>query len=187
MSFEENNNIIENENCINNNICAANIRNENDEKKVDFVKNVISTADLPSNFNVLSHTNVNKIFYCDTNGETHRRDYVFFENNKFYCVYCLCFSALDKNSFVQGVQYVRGCRLPEKLQKHDTAPYHLAAVHIFCTKSMSLIGEVHQNVKRNALKAIFKIIIFLATHGTHIITKYKFNFISPSSRDSDFK
>lgn len=94
---------------------------------------------------------------------------------------------MDKNSFVEGVKYVRGGRLPEKLRKHDISAHHDVAKRIFVVKSSNLDGEVQQNPKRNALKAIFKIIIFLATHDKYIITKNKFNFRTPSLRDSDLK
>lgn len=162
MSFEENNNesIV---NCTNNNNYATKIRKENDETKINFIKDVKEKADIPTNFTVLRNTNINKIFFYGQNGEK-RRDYIFIENNKFYCTYCLCFSAMDTNSFIQGVEYVRGGRMPEKLQKHEISAHHQSAQRVFVEKSSNSIRE-QQNVKRSALKSIFKIIIFLATHG----------------------
>lgn len=148
----------------NNNNRAVVIRKENDEKKVNFIKNN-SYVLIPADLIVLPNTNINKIFYYQENERTVRREYLYFENNSFYCSYCLCFLFADDNNFVKGVEYVKGCRLPEKLHKHDSALYHLNAKRIFEEKSTTPNGEIQQSTKRNALKAIFKIIIFLATNG----------------------
>lgn len=148
----------------NNNNRAAIIRKENDEKKVNFIKNN-SYVLIPADLIVLPKTNINKILYYQENDRTVRREYLYFENNSFYCSYCLCFSFADDSDFVKGVEYVRGNRLPTKLSKHDSAPYHLNAKRIFEEKSTTPNGEIQQSTKRNALKAIFKILIFLATNG----------------------
>lgn len=106
----------------------TNIRHERNENKVNFIINVSFQTDIPRNLIPLPRSDPNKIFYSTINGETHRRDYVLFRNNKFYCTHCLCFSVLhEKNLFVQGLEYVEGCRISDKLKKHGSSSYHKLA------------------------------------------------------------
>lgn len=149
----------------NNNNNSANIRNKSDEIKVNFIKNVLSQTGIPQNFIALPKSNENKIFFGFKNDETQRRDYILFENNTFYCVFCLCFSPLAENSLTQGVKYVPGCRITTKLGIHDNSANHQLAQNVYAEKSTNLNGGIQQNSKRNVLRIVLKIIIFLATHG----------------------
>lgn len=149
-----------------NNNYAKIIRNETNEIKVNFIQNVLSKTEIPPNFIALRNTNINKIFYQTVAGASLRRNYVLFESNKFYCVYCLCFSLQGENLLVQGVGYVPGCRITEKLTIHDTSSHHNLAKRVYLEKSKIPNGEiVQENSKRNVIRVIMKIIIFLATHG----------------------
>lgn len=158
MDFEEENN----------NYVKNNIRNEGDEAKVTFIKKILSLSEIPRNFIAHRNANIDNIFYYINDGKKLRRNYILFENNRFHCVYCLCFSPLVENLFVQGVEYVHGCRITNKLKDHDTARNHTLAQNIYLQKSAILNGEgdgILQNPKRNVLRIVLKIIIFLATHG----------------------
>lgn len=156
-------------------IGALNIRNQNDENRVNFIKNTLLQPDIPPNFVSIARSNIKNIFYLLENGKTQRRSYVLFENNKFYCVHCVCFSPLKENGLVRGVEYVQGCRISEKLKTHDTSSNHQLAQRIYLQKLSNLNGELAEpNTKRNVLRIILKIIIFLATHGKYSkLIKYR--------------
>lgn len=159
-----------NNDCFNENTNNAEIiteiRNKNDEEKLAFIKTLLSQTQeierVVRNWGENVKNNVNKILYDEKNGKICRREWVVFEDETFYCAYCLCFSAM-KNLFVDGVKYDRGCRISEKLKKHSSAAYHKAALNKFLECNNSV--KACQNERKNVIKIVFKIILFLATHG----------------------
>lgn len=98
-----NNNLVEENNNYDNNVLIHHIRKESNETKINFIQNVISLEN-PVNFTPLPRSDVNKIFYRIKDGQKQRREWIHYEDNKFFCVYCVCFSALDeKNRLIKGV------------------------------------------------------------------------------------
>lgn len=146
------------------------IRSKNNEMKCAFIKNVISQTGIPANFTPLPRSSQNKIFHRINGNEEEYREWILFENNTFFCVYCLCFSAMKKHRLIQGIEYVRECRITDALKTHEKETHHERAKSIY----LDLVSNIpfnrddrnaHQSEKRVVLKAIVKIIIFIATHG----------------------
>lgn len=148
------------------NICAV-IRNENNSAKVAFINDVISQVGIPPNFKPLPKSNGNKIFYRMTNNEQEQREWLLFENNYFFCVYCVCYSSLKRHRLIEGIEYVRNCRVTETLNSHEFEAHHIRAKTVFL--DMTSGCETNQSENRIVIKSIVKIIIFLATHGEFYI------------------
>lgn len=149
---------------------AKTIRNQSDEVKLSFINNVIRGTEIPTNFVPTWKTNnTRKMFYRIKNGNEEKREWVLFENNHFYCAYCLCF-ALQPYRFVKGVEYMKGGRTTESLRKHDEESHHKHAMGIYLKLNVDFREETSQpkSPKRVVLRAILKIIIFIATHGKWI-------------------
>lgn len=151
---------------INNNFDVKSIKNKSNEIKLEFIKSVIPQTGIPGNFVPIWKTNnTRKIFYEIKDGHEQKRDWVFFQNNTFYCLYCLCF-AINENHFVNGIEYVKGCRITDNLKKHDEAAHHKHA-HSTYLKCRESTHKPHQDdsEKRKVVRIIVKTIIYIATHG----------------------
>lgn len=146
----------------NNGNITETIRKESNKNKLEFVKNVILQKNIPEHSKPLRKCNARKIFY-GINDE--KREWIFFHENTFFCAYCLCFSLCDDNRFVLGIKYEKGCRIADNLNRHDSEKNHIRAKNIF--GKLASDSNIQQNPSRNwlALKAVVKIIIFIATHG----------------------
>lgn len=156
----------------NNNHCAKNydvntIKNESNENKLDFIRNVLEQTEIPDNFAPTWRiSNKRKIFFRIKDGREYKREWVLYENNNFYCAYCLCF-AINENRFVKGFEYSQGCRITDNLNKHEQEVHHILAEKTFSKNDSDHQQETTEAVstKRNMLQTIIKIIIFVATHG----------------------
>lgn len=150
------------------NYISTDITNKSDEQKVVFIKNTLSQQEIPANFVPLPNSKLENIFFRE-NGE--RREWILFENGKFYCVYCLCFSSHRKSRFISGIEYKKGCRCSEALKKHENEINHISAKNIYVGKLPTCDSEMEQKRrdKRIALDSIVKIIIYQATHGTYLM------------------
>lgn len=170
----------------NNICCATNVRNESDAAKVN-IKNVLSQTSMPPSFIGLRNANFNKIFFNIENGKTQRRNYILFEHNKFYCVYCICYSLLGENILVKGLEYVAGCRVSVTLKNHESSKNHQLAEQIYLQHSTNLHEgtQIQQNAKRNVIRIIIKIIIFLATHGKFSKKKLLFEVVFRQQQTSN--
>lgn len=165
-----NNTIVLEQDNNNNEVTINTIRIKNDEIKVNFVQNSVSQINIPLNFKPIPYSKTESIFYCTIEGKQHRREWLFFQNNSFYCVYCVCFSALDeRNPFIKGVEYIRNCRVSEKLKSHETQTNHkLAKATYFNLISKCSTQEgIHHCESREIIGIVVKIIIFIATHGRY--------------------
>lgn len=140
------------------------IRNKSDGDKVVFIKSIISQKGIPASFGGYQNSYVHKIFFRD-DGE--QRDWILYENNKFFCVYCLCFSLREKHRLIAGINYEKGCRISEILKLHETEAHHNRAKNIYAEKTTTCDSEERKKRldKRIVLDTIVKIIIFQATHG----------------------
>lgn len=149
---------------INSNV-ITDIKNKSDEQKVVFIKNTLSQREIPGNFVRLQNSKPEKNFFRE-NGE--RREWVLFENDKFFCAYCLCFSSHQKSRLIVGFEYNKGCRCTDVLKKHENEQNHISAKNIYIGKISTCDSEIKQKRrnKRMALDSIVKIIIYQATHGT---------------------
>lgn len=155
---ELNNNFVETE--------IDQIRNSTTEAKIEFITNVISKTNIPSDFNKIPRSRPEKIFYEIKDGKQCKREWVLFFQNKFYCVYCVCLSPLCGNRLVIGVEYVKGCRISEYLSSHEHESNHTGARNRYSELVSPNSGEnMCQSAKRNVMRSIVKIIIFIATHG----------------------
>lgn len=111
------------------NHCARNvnlktIRNQSDEIKLDFITNILRETGIPANFAPTWKTNnTRKIFFRIKDGCEEKREWVLFENQHFYCAYCLCF-ALHEYRFVKGVEYVKSGCITDNVNKHEKESYH---------------------------------------------------------------
>lgn len=146
------------------------IRNNTDACKVEFVSTVISQKEIPFDFKKIGRTNEEKIFFEIKNGKKQKREWVLFPNNKFYCVYCLCFSPLHQNRLVLGVEYVNICRITDKIKNHGLEAHHKAAKNTYSeiVACFEKGAEACTSGKKNAIRCIVKIIIFVATHGQYL-------------------
>lgn len=142
------------------------IRKSTEEFKIELISNV-SRNGIPPDFEKICQSNAEKKFFEIKDGDKHKREWVFFINNRFYCIYCVCFSPLNENRLVKGVEYAKNCRITEKLNSHGKELNHIASKN-FYLKTAGNSGkdeEKYQSAKRNAIKCIVKIIVFIATHG----------------------
>lgn len=150
------------------------IRNSSNEVKIDFITNVISETEIPSEFQKLVGSNPEKIFYEIKDGCQSKREWVLFYQNTFYCVYCVCFSPLNGNRLVTGVEYEKGCRISEFLKTHDLNLHHIGARNRYSELFNQNNGEITcKSAKRNVITAIVKIIIYIATHGQYFLNDTK--------------
>lgn len=143
-----------------------NIREEiwskNNEKKVVFIQNV-KRIEIPNSF--VPHnprSNAYEIFY---GADGAKREWLYFENNNFYCAYCLCFSPCTNHRLVNGIEYTVGCRVTDALNRHEKEPHHNRAKGVYerfdSNRPKCDLGT------RQIMKIIIRIIIFIATHGEH--------------------
>lgn len=144
------------------------IRNKSDADKVVFIKNIISQKGIPVNFSAFQNSYVHKIFFRD-DGE--QRDWILYENNKFFCVFCLCFSLREKHRLIAGINYGKGCRISEIVKLHETEANHTRAKNIYAEKAATCDSEERKIrvEKRIVLDTIVKIIIFQSTHGMCVL------------------
>lgn len=152
----------------NNNCDIMSIKDQSHEVKLEFIKSAIAQTGIPAHFAPCWKTNgTEKIFYRIKDGQKQKREWVYFQEDKFYCVYCLCF-ALKENIFTEGVKYVKACRITDKLSKHEAAAYHSHALGTYL-KYSDPTHEAGQSdsEKREVMRIIVKIIILIATHGKH--------------------
>lgn len=143
------------------------IRNNTNEAKNEIITSVIKQTEIPADFKPIARSNVEKIFYEIQDDERHKREWVFYFNNKFYCIYCLCLSPLHENRLVKGIEYSKNCRIVEKLTNHGKELNHNTAKNDYL-RSIGLYEG--GDSRRNALKCIIKIIIYTATHGSYCFT-----------------
>lgn len=149
----------------NNEITYDVVRNRDKETKLEYVKKNITQSEIPSNFEAIANSNGDKIFFEEKDGQKIKREWILFQDNKFYCIYCLCF-AVKENLWVKGIIYGKNCRITEKAKIHGNEKHHIFAKNIYSRESNCGIQEqISQSPKRNIIRAIIKIIIFLATHG----------------------
>lgn len=142
------------------------IRDSTDECKVELISKVISQTGIPFEFTKIPGTDEQKIFYEIKNGNHHQREWLLFLDNKFFCIYCVCFSPLVKNRLVQGVEYGKNCRIIDKVKSHGSESHHKTAQNAYSTIGASNEAglSAYQSGNRNAIKCIVKIIIYIATH-----------------------
>lgn len=140
------------------------IKDESDENKIVFIRNIISQKGIPANFVPLQNSYQNKIFLRE-NGE--QREWILFENNNFFCVYCVCFSLYEQHRLITGINYEKNCRISEFLKRHETEKHHIYAKNVYADKALTCETERQKNRsdKWIVLSSIVKIIIFQATHG----------------------
>lgn len=143
------------------------IRNKSDEIKVDFITNAIAQTGIPAHFKPLSRFDENKIFFRGKNGEQTQREWLLFENNSFFCVYCLCYSLYERHRLISGIDFVKNCKITELLNKHENEAHHVRAKNIYVEKISNCDPQekTNRSEKRIVLTTIIKIIIFQATHG----------------------
>lgn len=156
----------------NNEVTINTIRIGNDKIKVNFVQNSISQTNVPLNFKPILYSKPETIFYCTIEGKQHSREWLLFQNNKFYCVYCVCFSALDeRNPFIKGVEYIRNCRVSEKLKSHEAQTNHKLAKATYSNliSNCSTQEGLHHSETEEIIGIVVKIIIFIATHGKYLL------------------
>lgn len=149
----------------------GNIRQESDECKVNFITISLAQTSIPSNYKPIPYSHPEKIFYHTLDGKQIRREWLAFHDNKFFCVYCLCFSASDDNNpLIKGVEYVKNCKITEKLNYHQTTTHHKLAkeTHLNLISNGSQEG-IHRSESKEVIKTIVKIIIFIATHGLYFL------------------
>lgn len=172
MSVSEQNNNISDDYCCTFNV--ESIRSQCHEAKLNFIKNVLKECATPANFESTWKTNsTKKIFFRIKDGCEEKREWLLFDNNHFYCAYCVCFASKE-NQFVKGVEYVKGGRITDNLNKHEKQEQHQRAMGTYAELNANCRLKSCQGVPRTAtakrivLRSILKIIIFLATHGKYL-------------------
>lgn len=109
------------------------IRNSTDECKVEIISKIISQTGIPQEFMKIGGTNEQKIFYEIKDDNQQQREWLLFLDNKFFCIYCVCFSPLDQNRLVQGVKYEKHCRIIERVRSHGNESHHRTAQNAYST------------------------------------------------------
>lgn len=101
-----------------------------------------------------------------------RREWILVKDNTFYCVYCICFSTWRKDALsTNGIDYNKGnCRLSEKLTRHEALNIHSQSkrcyLNLTCQDTIDIRNHLDDtSYMRGAVRCIFKIIIFISTHG----------------------
>lgn len=143
------------------------MRNRSDHDKINFIDITISQKDIPKNFVPLPKSNSEKIFFRE-NGE--KREFILFENNKFFCVFCVCYSLYTKHRLITGINYEKGCTVSQILKQHENEKHHINAKRIYEEKNSACVPQADEQRqdKRVVLNCIVKIIIFQASHGNNI-------------------
>lgn len=143
------------------------IRNKSDENKVAFITNTITEKGIPAHFEPLPNSYERKIFFRRKDGTEEQREWLLYEDNKFFCVYCLCFSLFERHRLISGVNYMKNCKICEILNKHENEAHHIRAKSIFVDKTTKGDSQdrTNQLEKRNVLNTVVKIIIFQASFG----------------------
>lgn len=104
-------------------VSIYNVHSKDINTKLNFIENIINKCNFPANFVKLPNSNEINIFYRDGKQE---REWLVFQDNRFFCVFCICFSKLgERNLFVKGVEYVKGNRVSDKLNRHEKQTYHI--------------------------------------------------------------
>lgn len=149
------------------------IRHSSNEAKIQLISSVLSSNKIPIEINTRQTCTTEKFFYVIEDGERRKRSWLLFKNQKFYCVYCLCFASKNDMCFVLGVEHDR--RLIYKLNLHEKALQHSKAKDYYSQITSQLTPQLTpqlthgiQMEKWNAVKSIIEIIIFIATHSKHI-------------------
>lgn len=160
------------------NISAENIENLNIQEKIlliDFVSSLLDYDAEIQNHNQLEDKKIRKIY---TKEDSSRRKWLSYQNQKFYCVVCLCFGLKTKqvNSFISGVIYEEPFyRFNQKIIRHENLQYHEASVKQYLTYADSVSisnsqnncidDNTHKGKLRIVVEIVIKIVIFLATHS----------------------
>lgn len=129
----------------------------------------------PENFVAKSQTRADhckKLFYDDKN---QIREWIFVDNNIFYCLYCICFGQENNNTIDElskdGINYNNtNTRLSQKLKRHEDTKSHIYSHKMYLNAfSKFLLDGLHKtdysNEFRNSIRCVVKAIIFLTTHG----------------------
>lgn len=141
--------------------------NKSYEEKIVFIKNTLSLPGIPANFVPMPHNFAEKMFFRE-NGE--RFEWILFENGKFFCAYCLCFSSNRKNQFIAGHEYSMGSRCRATFNQHEKGKHHIIAKNIYVGKPES---KNERSDKRITLNSIVKIIIYQASHGSYTTRMFR--------------
>lgn len=146
-----------------NNNNYATFKDQSIECKLVFIQNVLNQTEIPPFFGQKKKSAVKNIFFRIKNGEESRRHWIFFENECFFCAYCICFAA--KNIFVTGVQMNK--RTSDYVKKHDDQQYHKLAKNKYL-ELFSPDQATTQSAKWKILRAVVKVIIFVGTHSRYL-------------------
>lgn len=148
-----------------------------DVDKSAFVGDFLSTrqSSIDRNFRRKLRTkeeNIDKIFFLSTENGKICRDWLYVDDNVFYCIFCRCFAAhrSDKLS-TEGVNYnlTNHC-LVAQIGRHEKLNIHAHAVRVYGILSgQDLASPKRPNPTREAVQCIVKCVIYLATHGERVM------------------
>lgn len=155
--------------------------NKSDKEKVFYVQHAfgISMEDRWKPKAKVKNIDINTILHRATDGEPEPREWIYIENNIFYCLYCMLFSknSQQKDDLATiGIDYnLSNSRVSQKVKRHDTCACHKyakklyeSAVHSANSDSnLACLATDYTNPIRNAVRCIFKVILHLASHGMH--------------------
>lgn len=142
----------------------------NDKAKIATVQKHLAHTGVPINFERLSGSSERSIFYRMKESVEEAREWILFENNKFFCIYCLAFSAHKNQRFINGVEYVKGCRISDLIIRHETETHHTRANNFYkkLVSEETVESVQDKSEKWNALSAVIRLIIFMATNGEYL-------------------
>lgn len=116
-----------------------NLKYENTKVKLSFIAEK-QRSDILTSFKKKSRTNdenVKKIFFktCDKEGNNvEKRKWLIYEQNYFFCVYCVCFltKKSNYNLFTRGINYdVTNGRLSQRVSCHEISANHILAEKMY--------------------------------------------------------
>lgn len=101
------------------------------------------------------------------------REWLVCENEKIYCVYCVCMSETypeQQKSLIEGLHVKPSLSSMNKiLQGHECSTLHKTNRHKYLKSGREINSSFNYNEStiqaRKTVKIILKIIVFLATHG----------------------
>lgn len=157
---------------------AREIELKSDTEKVAVIQQVLSSTnseklkDFVQKFK--SKLSADTLFYSKIDGheKSVKREWILIKDNTFYCIYCICFSTWRKDALsTSGIDYNKSnSRLSEKLSRHERLNIHGQSMRCYLNLTNRATFNIPSNFDdtnyvRGAVRCIFKVILFISTHG----------------------
>lgn len=152
------------------------MRGKSVAEKLKFIEHVVNSP-VPKKLgihNTETEAKIQKFYYQTVNKELIRRDWIYSENNKFHCMFCIFFGVVHlrnhkDNISTSGLDYEKRFNvITQKIRRHEITRYHEVSQKMYTSFSDKTNGLDEMNGVRCVVKTILKIIIFLVTHSKYL-------------------